>query len=193
MSETDLNITNEELDKLKIIGDYLCFDQYQDKASYPRFEECFGILNQNLSSESLQKIFQDICGTRHKYITFRRLIKAYINFKENKNEFSNETKDFLNKLLSGVIKKEGDSIGNVTEGAIKYTTNKNGKKMYAISKFCVITDENKEKIKGFRIYYDDFFKNDLFLNKSNENIYISLEINLSILENSNVGRFPDIN
>ena len=193
MSETDLNITNEELEKLKIIGDYLCFDQYQDKASYPRFEECFGILTQNLSSEALQKIFQDICGTRHKYISFRRLIKAYINFKENKNEFSNETKDFLNKLFSEVIKKEGDSIGNVTEGAIKYTTNKNGKKMYAISKFCVITDENKEKIKGFRIYYDDFFKNDLFLNKSNENIYISLEINLSILENSKKERFPDIN
>ena len=48
--------------------------------------------------------------------------------------------------------------------------------MYAISKFCVITNESKDKIKGFRIYYDDFFKNDLFLNKSNDPVFISLEI-----------------
>ena len=39
----------------------------------------------------------------------------------------------------------------------------------------------KEKIKGFRIYYDDYFETNLFTNKSSENIYISLEINLSVL------------
>ena len=84
----DLNITNEELEKLKVLGEYLIFSQYKDVASFPRFEECFGLLFEEYSSESLQKIYKDICGKNHKYISFRRIIKAYLNYKEQNNDYS---------------------------------------------------------------------------------------------------------
>ena len=71
-----LDLTKEELDKLRICADYLFFDQYKDMATFSRFEECVGNL---LSSDiSLETIFQEIVGPKRKYITFRRLIKAYI-------------------------------------------------------------------------------------------------------------------
>ena len=188
----DLNITNEELEKLKVLGEYLIFSQYKDVASFPRFEECFGLLFEEYSSESLQKIYKDICGKNHKYISFRRIIKAYLNYKEQNNDYCNETKEFFKKLFTEVIKNEGDSIGKTRENVLKFTS-RNNEKMKAISKFCVITDENKEKIKGFRIYYDDYFKTDLFINKSSENIYISLEINLSVLDELRINETPDEN
>ena len=196
MSEekTDINLTKEELENLKIISDYLFFDHFKVMASFPRFESCFGstIPSEN-RTESLQKIFKDICGPKKKYITFPRLIKSYLSFKENSSSLNEETKQFFKIITNGIIKKDCEGVGNQKEGSIKYTTNKNGKKMYAISKFCVITNETKDKIKGFRIYYDDFFKNDLFLNKSNDPVFISLEINLSINEDAKLQEFPDIN
>jgi hypothetical protein len=196
MSEekTEINLTQEELETLKIICDFLFFDQLKHMASFPRFESCFGatLTNEN-RTDSLVNIFKDLCGPKKKYITFPRLIKAYLTYKENPDKFKEETKQFFKAITSGIIKKDSEPVGNQKEGSIKYTTNKNGKKMYAISKFCVITDEQKEKIKGFRIYYDDFFKNDLFLNKANDPIYISLEINLSIREDAKLDKFPDIN
>ena len=99
---TNLNITNEELEKLKVLGEYLIFDQYKNVASFPRFEECFGLLFEEYSSESLQKIYKDICGKNHKYISFRRIIKAYLNYKEQNNDYCNETKEFFKKLFTKV-------------------------------------------------------------------------------------------
>ena len=37
-----LDLTEEELNKIKTISEYLFMDNYQDTAAYPRFEECFG-------------------------------------------------------------------------------------------------------------------------------------------------------
>ena len=51
MSEekTDINLTQEELETLKIICDFLFFDQLKHMASFPRFESCFGatLTNEN--------------------------------------------------------------------------------------------------------------------------------------------------
>ena len=44
-------ITEEELEKIKTIAEYLFMDQYQDMCSYPRFEECFGAFFINQSIE----------------------------------------------------------------------------------------------------------------------------------------------
>ena len=37
-----LLLSEEELEKIKTVAEYLFMDQYQDTCSYPRFEECFG-------------------------------------------------------------------------------------------------------------------------------------------------------
>jgi hypothetical protein len=95
-------------------------------------------------------------------------------------------------VYKDLIKNSDEEIGLKPEGCIFYNT-RNCQNRKAISKFSVITDEEKELIKGFQIYYDDFFKNDLFLNKSNDPVFISLEINLSIREDAKLQEFPDIN
>jgi len=202
MSETknSLGLTYSEINSIKVISDFLFYDQYKDMASYPRFEECIGCFFNNSKDEKSQKerityleqIFQEICGEKRKYITFRRMIKSYIKYKNNK--LSKISQKFFKNLFENLYLKEGQCLGKHIDKSIKFEI-KNGKKLKSISKFCVITDKNKEKIKGFRIYYDDFFKNDLFLNKSEENYYVSLEINLNVLDNINEdekNNFPNI-
>ena len=183
-----VDITKEELDKLRVCADYLFFDQYKDMASFPRFEECVGSL---VSDDiSIETVFQDIVGPKRKYITFRRLIKAYLGYK--KGNLSEDTQKFFSFVLDEILHKEGESVGEKIEGATKYST-KEGMKKYAISKFSVITNETKDKIAGFQIYYDDFFKNDLFLSKDQDEFYVSLEINLPILDSAEINQFPDAN
>ena len=183
-----VDITKEELDKLRICADFLFFDQYKDMASFPRFEECVGSLIPD--DVYLEKIFQEIVGPKRKYITFRRLIKSYLEYK--KGNLSEETQQFFSYVLNEILHKEGESVGKKIEGATKYST-KEGMKKYAISKFSVITNETKDKISGFQIYYDDFFKNDLFLSKDQDEFYVSLEINLPILDSAEINKFPDAN
>ena len=188
-----IQITNLEINLIKSLCDYLILDRVKDFVTFQRFEQCLGPLFSDKGDFILSEVYKEICGPKRKYITFPRLIKSFLSYKENSSSLCEETKKFFKGITSGIIKKDSEGVGNQKEGSIKYTTNKNGKKMYAISKFCVITNESKDKIKGFRIYYDDFFKNDLFLNKSNDPVFISLEINLSIREDAKLHEFPDIN
>ncbi len=193
MSKSKLDLTEEEINKLKIYADYLFFDQYKDMASYPRFEECFGglIKDKNIS---LETVYQEMCGPKRKYITFRRFIKCYLNYKENK--VSADTQNFFQLFFNEALKNEIGSIGKKETEGTKFET-KEGKKKKSISQFSVITDINKEKIQGFQIMYDDFFKYDLFpTNEENEEgkkLFIPLEINLPRLNFEDVNEFPDIN
>ncbi len=66
-------------------------------------------------------------------------------------------------------------------------------KQFAIYKLSVLINETKDKIQGFQIYYDDCFKNDLFLSKGQDEFYIPLEINLPILDSAEINKFPDSN
>ena len=171
-----LLLSNEELEKIKSVAEYLFKDQYQDTCSYPRFEECFGVFVIKEKID-LPTVYKSICGRRKKYITFRRLIISYNQWKRNPERFSQDFQRFMTLLYKGLLKNTDENIGFKPEKCIYYNT-KNCQNRKAISKFSVITDEEKEIIKGFQIYYDDFFKNDLFLNKETEKYYISLEINL---------------
>ena len=189
-------INEEEFEKIKTIAEYLFMDQYLDMCSYPRFEECLGafFLDQSID---LPKVFREICGKKRKYITFRRLLFSYIQYQNNQNIFSKGFYIFMETLYKDILKNsnEGIGVGNQPEKTIYYSTrNSNNRK--AISKFSVITGEDKEKIKGFRIYYDDFFQNDLFYNNENDSYFVNLELNLIAdrpfnLESSEL--FPSIN
>ena len=169
-------LTEEELETLKAIADYLCMDHLGDMCSFPRFEECFGAFF--IDSEiNLPEVFKDICGKKHKYITFRRLINAYIKWKTNSEKSSTDFQNFMNLLNKVIFIKNDKGVGNTT----KYTTyfnTFNSKNKKAISKIAVITNEEKDIIKGFQVVYDEFFKNDLFQNDEKEKYYVSLELNL---------------
>ena len=60
----------------------------------------------------------------------------------------------------------------------QYYSTRNSQNRKAISKFSVKIDEDKEKIKGFRIYYDDFFKNGLFYNNENDSYFVNCKFGI---------------
>ena len=59
------SLKDEDQIKIKTISEYLFFDQYQDTATFPRFEQCFQPLFNNISI-SLELVFKDICGEKKK-------------------------------------------------------------------------------------------------------------------------------
>ena len=189
-----IDLTDEELNSIKTISEYLFMDQYQDTAAYPRFEECFGAFCLEKSID-LPKVYKTLCGRRRKYITFRRLIMSYNQWEKNRVKYNEECTKFMELVYKNLLKNPGDNVGKIVDKAICYNTN-NSEYKKAISQFCVITDEDQDIIKGFQITYDDFFKNNLFLNKENEKFYVSLELNLApdnpTTETAQEA-FPDIN
>lgn len=123
------------------------------------------------------------------------MIRMYYRIQEGGKRLSENTKTFFDDLYNKTLISENEGYGNHLEHALHYQTN-NAENHYAISKLSVITDESGEQIIGIRLYYDDFFQNDLFLNKGEEEYVISLEINLGILEERPEElkeQFPDIN
>ena len=80
----NIDLSEEELTKIKTISEYLFMDQYQDTCAYPRFEECFGAFCLEKSID-LPKVFKSLCGKKRKYLTFRRLIISFNHWKNNKN------------------------------------------------------------------------------------------------------------
>ena len=172
-----IDLTEEELSKIKTISEYLFMDQYQDSCAYPRFEECFGAFCLEKSID-LPKVFKSLCGKKRKYLTFRRLIISFNQWKKNAKKSNQDFTKFMDLIYNTLLKNPGETIGKIEEKAINYNTN-NSQHKKAISQFCVITDEDQNEIKGFQITYDEFFKNNLFLNKEDEKFYISLELTLA--------------
>lgn len=80
MQKNELN--EEDQTKIKTICEYIFFDQYQDTATFPRFEQCFQPLFNNVSI-SIETVFKDICGEKRKYINYKRFAKAYLNHCNN--------------------------------------------------------------------------------------------------------------
>ena len=93
-----LQLPPEALDKIKIVSDYLFFDQYKDMASFPRFEECFGVLTVGKNID-LPEVFKQIVGEKKKYITFRRMIRMYYRIQEGGKKLSANTKTFFDDFL----------------------------------------------------------------------------------------------
>ena len=189
-----LTINNEKIaldekdfTKIKVLCDFLFFDQYKNSASFPRFQHAFAPLVKNTEID-LFEAFKKLCGEKKKYLTFGRILNSFLlNSKKEKND---ESQMFLKTIMDDkIIKNEEEESGIQYENAIRYST-KQGNLRNFVSKICVITDENQENIKGLRIYYDDFFKNDLFFNKRGEKYLIPMELNLigDLIEDKIAGR-----
>ena len=194
IEKNSLNINEEEFTKIKTIAEYLFMDQYQDMCTFPRFEECLGAFYLQ-KSINLPEVFKEICGKKRKYLTFRRLLFSYYQWKQNPNFCTNDFQIFMGILYNDLLKNPKEGIGNQYENTIYYSS-RNSHNRKAISKFSVITGEDKEKIKGFRIYYDDFFKSDLFYNNENDSYYVNLELNLVAdrpFNSESTELFPTIN
>ena len=171
-----VTITNLEISKIAMICDYLVLDRFNDISSFNRFEKCFGPLLNKEDPNFLIEVFQEICGPKKKYISFGRLISAYIKWKTNSSQNDNFNK-FMNTVFNSMIKTQDEVIGKLEEGTRIFSTrNTRGRKV--ISKFSVFTDSSKNCIQGFNIQYDDFFDSLLCTKKKEgEDKNINLEIN----------------
>ena len=158
-----------------MICDYLILDRFSDISSFLRFEKCFGPLFSKENKKFLPDVFQEICGPKKKYITFGRLIIAYIKWKSNSSNNESFNK-FMKTVFDDMIQTKDKGIGNLGEGGMIFNTkNTRGRKI--ISKFIAYTDQSKNNIKGFKIVYDDIFDVLLAKKKSKESKVASLEIN----------------
>ena len=168
-----VEITNLEFAKIAMLSDYLILDRFQDYFTFFRLEKCFGPFFIKESPDFLLSVFKEICGPKKKYISFERLILAFTKWKSKSS-----TNDNFNKFMDIIFNKMTDTkdkkIGECVEGGRIFSTrNTNGRKV--VSRLSVITDETKNKIKGFHIQYDDFFDNILSPDKTRDNI--TLEMN----------------
>ena len=99
-----VTLTEIDISKIAMICDYLVLDRFNDISSFLLFEKCFGPLLNKEDPNFLIDVFKEICGPKKKYITFGRLISAYIKWKSNayKNENFNK---FMNIVFNIMIKK----------------------------------------------------------------------------------------
>ena len=172
-----------DLFSICMISDYLFLDRFNDSASFVRFEQCFGPLFSKIKNIpnknqkfSLIEAFKEIVGPKKKYITFRRMIKAYLNWKKKLSEnFSFNF--FMNEVFNKMIKKKDEVVGQLIEGERIFST-RNCKNRKIITKFSVQTDESMNKINGFVIEYDEVFKAILCIKEKPNDI--KLEINFDL-------------
>ena len=166
-----------ELFCVRMISDYLFLDRFNDSASFVRFEQCFGPLFSKKNTQfKLVEAFQEIIGPKKKYITFRRMIKAYLIWKKklSKNYSFNY---FMSEVFEKMIKKKDEVIGELIEGERVFST-RNCKNRKIITKFGVQSDELMNKINGFVIEYDEVFKAILCIKEKPNDIKLELNFDL---------------
>ena len=176
----------EEL-KLRTICEYLFFDHLKNEATFPRFEQCFQPLFNN-SDLSMFSLFTEIAGEKRKYITFPRLVNAYQNrFRSNNLNF------FFDKLFNSILRKETDSIGKNNDKSYIYSTSITCGKRQCISLVEVLSDKDGV-IHGFNITYDDVFKCKMYPKKIEDDLIVTLEMTLGLVDespikNKKIGKF----
>ena len=193
---TKLSLTEEEEQKIKTILDFLFFDQYTHFASFHRFEQCFNPLFSDKTPIEFDTIFKEICGPKIKYITTERFLKSYLSYKCGKN-ISKSLKAFYETLFSEILKfGESYFIGTSKEQCYNYSTLKSCKNREFISNIKILT--NKDNIiQGINVTYDDIFENEMFPSTLENELNISLDMNLGIIDekpikSKKIGKFLEI-
>ena len=182
-----VNFSEFDLASVKMISDYLFLDRFNDSSSFVRFEQCFGPLFSSKNKEfKLVEAFKEIVGPKKKYLTFRRLIKAFLRWKSkaSKNYSFNF---FMSTVFEKMIKKRGEVIGELVEGQRVFST-KNCKNRKIITKFSVLTDEEMNQIKGFVITYDEVFKAVLCKQEKQDDIHLDINFDLFHSQGDKIAR-----
>jgi len=168
---------NEEDEKLKTLCEFLFFDHLKNEATFPRFEQCFQPLFSD-TELSMLNVFTEIAGEKRKYITFPRFANAYKNRATSKNLSA-----FFDKLINKILKKEDSFIGQEKEKCYNYSTSITCGKRQCITFLQVLSDK-EGIIHGFNIQYDGVFKCKMFPTKLEEDLLVTLEMNLGLVDES---------
>ena len=155
--------TPEEL-KLKVLGDFLLCDRFDEITDFSIFKICLGYLLKK-EEQWLKNIFDYLVGTfkdtmkKRKYLSFTRLYEAYLNFKMNK-EANEDISLFFNELINSK-----DSIIKIPDTENKISIGKDGKNEFTSNMFSkgelffisrlVVLKKGDGKIVGLNIYYNN--------------------------------------
>ena len=167
----------EEDEKLKTLCEFLFFDHLKNEATYPRFEQCFQPLFSD-TELSMLNVFTEIAGEKRKYITFPRFANAYKNKSSSRNLSA-----FFDKLLNTILKTENSFIGKGKEKCYNYSTSITCGNRQCITLLQVLCDK-EDIIHGFNIQYDGVFKCKMFPTKLEEDLLVTLEMNLGLIDES---------
>ena len=173
-----------ETQPIKTVCEFLFFDQYEEAATFSRFEKCFQPLFNNIDI-SFENVFKEICGEKKKYITYSRFSKAYLYYINKKKHFSEDTKTFFDKLFNSILKKKNKNgnfiIGESRRKANSFSSKNIASKSSCITKVLVLTNKN-EDICGINLQYDGAVKCEMCPKKIEKNLFISLEMTLNPLD-----------
>ena len=175
-----LGLSPEEENQLKTICEYLFVDQFMDFATYNRFEQCFQPLFNNIPI-SIDKVFKSICGEKKKYINYQRLVNSYLLYKNEEAKIIPDLKIFFEKLFNSILKKENTTIGKPQEKTYIFITPKSCKIRDCISSIKLVSD-NEGAIHGLIMEYDDISKIKMYPTKIQDNLVISLDMKLGIVD-----------
>ena len=171
--------TTEDQIKIKTLLEYILFDQYQDTATFSRFEQCFQPLFNNISI-SIERVFKDICGEKKKYINYNRFARAYLQHLNNQSP-TPDSKTFFDTLLNKILKPPKSFVGKNIEKTLAFSTVKSCKKREYISLVEVLSDKDG-KIHGINLEYDGVFKSRMYPSKIGDDLLVSLEMNLGLVD-----------
>ena len=178
MSKLDLS-PEEELN-LKTISEYLFFDEYKDYATYNRFEQCFQPLF-NDAKISIYKVFKSIVGEKKKYLNCPRLVHSYLEYKNNSKSTIPDLKIFFEKIFESILQKENAFIGKPQEKTFNFSTPKACKRRDCLSEIKILSDKDGN-IHGLILEYDNIVQNKMYPSKIEQDLVISLEMKLGILD-----------
>ena len=181
--------------KIKTICEFLFIDRFQDTATFPRFEKCFQPLFNN-KNISMLKVFKDICGPKKKYITYKRLAKAYLNHL-NKNDKSEDTKIFFNELFEQILIENKISLKKKPKKIYSFSNKKTCKNRDCISMLRIWSDKNGT-LNGITLEYDGVYQSNMYKSKIEDYLILRLEMSLDFIDEKskieeNIKKFNIIN
>ena len=174
-------LTDNDINKLRTICEFVFFDQFKDSCTYESFEKLFSLcfIGDDIS---LNKVFIEIIGEKRKYLTFPRFIRAYMRYKSKDRSNSRDFNFFYEKIFEKILLSENEFIGKNIEGNQKFSTAVYQSKE-TISKIQILAD-NKENIYGINIIYDDNLKCEMFPKKIEDKLKIKIDMQFGILDES---------
>ena len=143
-------ITREELQKLKVLCDFVICGRFNEITDFSIFNTCFGYL---FTKEELclENVFDYLVGTfkdttkKRKYLSFTRLYETYLDFKMKKG-INKDINLFFNKLMDYIIKipdTEKNKVSVGKDGKNVFTSNIfSNKELFFISRLVVLKKED---------------------------------------------------
>ena len=191
-----LDSNDEDQIRIKTLCEFLFSDQFEETATFNRFELCFQPLFNNIDI-SLDKVFKYICGKKKKYITYKRFAKAYLEFKNGRCQ-SKDAETFFKILIYNILQldgyigilRENQKLEDKSEDGLRENLNKflyffsnkrTCQKSDCISKLQIICDD-EENIHGIYLEYNEVHESKMYPEKFKDELIVRLEIHLNIID-----------